>query len=408
MVRTVLAHLLVYFATAGTPNDIYNQNVDTVKGCVCKSECTTSFLRKCYVQPFCTVVDKDCVKGQASWSHMMWDYYDFCKYEPYQTYEKLPAAQKKDMVMAHINEDAGTKGVYPGKLSIFTGIISESVMVSFDVSADVFPAMEKRTKYIHSVGVTGGIKFESVGNHSYGGLFRGAEHGLIRFSSAKSPDKDGVAPGMGVKFFRDGRPSANFVAMYSLDGQTCAERNFFANDWSNHISLTDNFGLKLLAKKFWQASYCPLTVGLSDLAINSAGEQEEFPWRLHFHALVDSDCPCDNYDKCLANFENGNVTVGDKLFEVRAEAYPDAEKELIGYVYLTDKLLTSKFGDEQLFFRHQHMENDFKLKPEWLSSIDRPSVCGMTCTTTEIPTIENGCKSPFNTSSSMLSSDIVI
>merc|ERR1712066_707933 len=105
-----------------------------------------------------------------------------------------------------------------------------------------------------------------MGGHAYTGLFQGAEYGIIRLSSAKAPDSSGVTPGMGVKLFRDGRPSANFVAMYSLDGQPCSDSNFFAHDWHNHIGTTNNFGLKLIADKFWQASYCPLKVGISDLA----------------------------------------------------------------------------------------------------------------------------------------------
>merc|ERR1711934_1069473 len=94
----------------------------------------------------------------------------------------------------------------------------------------------------------------------------GAEHGIVRFSSAKKPGFGGFTPGMGVKFLRDGRPSANFVSMYTLDGQGCEETNFFEHEWSNHIPMTDNFGLEIVAAKFWQASYCPLKVGISDLA----------------------------------------------------------------------------------------------------------------------------------------------
>lgn len=277
--------------------------------------------------------------------------------------------------------------------------MGESVMVSFDASADVFP--EKRTKYIHSVGVTGGIRFESAGNHAYGGLFQGADYGIIRFSSAKKPSKGGVAPGMGIKFFRDGRPSANFVAMYGLDGQPCSDSSFFAHDWSNHIAATDNFGLKLIAAKFWQASYCPLMVGLSDLASGSDGSQGNFPFRLHFHPLVDVDCPCQDYSRCLANLAN-KIAVDTKIFEVKAQASPsDATPSIIGHIVLTDQLVLSKFGDEQLFFRHQHMEEDFDIRPDWLSAIDRKKECGMGCAGRQAPTISKGCSSPFNNTERM-------
>merc|ERR1719460_623376 len=108
----------------------------------------------------------------------------------------------------------------------------------------------------------------------------------MRLSSAKEPSAGGgTAPGMGVKFFRDGRPSANFVAMYSLDGQPTTDTNFFAHDWNNHIPMTDNFGLKIIAAKFWQASYCPLMVGFLDMVINAPDALVafgSFPFQLFF------------------------------------------------------------------------------------------------------------------------------
>ena len=56
-----------------------------------------------------------------------------------------------------------------------------------------------------------------------------------RLSLALEPDTEklNTAPGMGLKFLRDGVDSANLVAMYSVDGQE--SWNFFKNDFSNHI-----------------------------------------------------------------------------------------------------------------------------------------------------------------------------
>ena len=58
---------------------------------------------------------------------------------------------------------------------------------------------------------------------------------LSRLSLALEPDTEklNTAPGMGLKFLRDGVDSANLVAMYSVDGQE--SWNFFKNDFSNHI-----------------------------------------------------------------------------------------------------------------------------------------------------------------------------
>lgn len=389
-------------------DDIYAQPPSTRLGCECKGSCTTGTLFYCDVANYCTVKDKNCAKGTAPYSVSKGSYYDYCVYEPYMAYEKLTAAQKHALVLDRMKD--GGSGKYPSQVGVLTGILGESVRESFDASADIFPHLQSvtRQKLIHGVGIAGGIRFDSKSNHEYTGLFKGAEHGIVRFSSAKAPDSDGVTPGMGVKFFRDGRPSANFVAMYSLDGQPCSDTDFFAHDWSNHINLTDNFGLKIIAAKFWQASYCPLQVGLSDLASDDKGDAGTFPYKLNFHALVNSDCSCKDYDTCLKNLE-GKLKAGTKLFDVQAVAEPGAKPVSIGTIVVTSPFARSKFADEQLFFKHQHMEDDFNLRPKWLDTIDRKKECGMGCTGRAPPAIEKGCSSPFNgTSMEMLESDMMV
>jgi hypothetical protein len=324
-------------------------------------------------------------------------------------YEKLQASEKQSLLLDAVGSDKAS-GSYPFPTRVMN-ILTESVMTTFDAVSDVFP--QAREKYIHSVGVVGGIKFESSGDHPYTGIFKGAEHGLIRFSSAKQPGLPAVpgivpafTPGVGIKFLRDGRPSSNFVAMPSLDGQWCTDSNFFSKDFSNHVAATGDFALKLIAAKFWQASYCPLMVGLSDLASETEGQIGVFPYQLILHPLVDVQCSCLSYSTCLKNF--GEIKVGTQLFEVRAVSEPAAEAQVIGHITLTSQTQTSKFGDESLFFKHQHMEDDFALKPEWLEKIDRKGKCGMGCTGTIAPTISKGCSSPFNSTSHMLKDDVTV
>lgn len=100
-----------------------------------------------------------------------------------------------------------------------------------------------RKKLIHSVGSVAKVKFAPVeNNEGYTGIFEGADYGYLRLSLAKEPDTtkktaaeaiENFAPGFGLKFLRDNRPSASMVAMYSVDGQD--SWNFFKNDFSNHI-----------------------------------------------------------------------------------------------------------------------------------------------------------------------------
>ena len=81
-------------------------------------------------------------------------------------------------------------------------------------------------------------------------MFKGADTGYARLSVAKPPDTKtpNLAPGMGVKLLRDGQDSANFVCMYSVDGQDSL--NFFANDFVNHIPEPKSIALKPLAARF--------------------------------------------------------------------------------------------------------------------------------------------------------------
>merc|ERR1712151_525718 len=94
-------------------------------------------------------------------------------------------------------------------------------------------------------------------------------------------------------------------------------------------------------------------------------------------------------------------------FEVSAIPSPRAEPKIIGHISLTTQLTRSKFGDEELFFKHQLMEEDFGLHPEWLDEIDKKEECGMDAVSTTAPVISNGCHSPLGLASKegMLSSD---
>jgi len=279
---------------------------------------------------------------------------------------------------------------YPSAGSVFGGIMQESVRVSFDVVSDIFPS--DRTKYIHSVGVVAPIVWKAMPGVTYGGLFEsGVSYGLMRFSSANEPGKSGFTPGVGVKLLRDGKPSANFVAMPSLDGQKCEETNFFSKTFSNHVPTTSSFVLGIIAKKFWQASYCPQTVGLSHMADGSTN----FPFQIQLVPNVNVECPCQDYTQCLANLAS-DLTPGKALFDVFALANPQSAPEKIAEITIGESApVASKFGDEQLFFKHQYMEDDFKLHPEWLEQIDKKTVCGMAAVSTEVPKASSGCHAPI-------------
>ena len=68
------------------------------------------------------------------------------------------------------------------------------------------------------------------GRHPYTGIFKGANHGIVRLSYIAQPNPlkpvgFNPRPSMGLKFLRDGMDAASLVAMFSLNGQQ--SWNFF-------------------------------------------------------------------------------------------------------------------------------------------------------------------------------------
>jgi hypothetical protein len=144
-----------------------------------------------------------------------------------------------------------------------------------------------RSKYIHTEGTIATVKLTSTGAHPFTGIFKGADHGIVRLSFAAEPNakEKNTTPGMGLKFLRDGMDSVNLVAMYSVDGQD--SWNFFKNDFSNHIPAITSFSLKPVAAKFATVTPWIQTVGLSNWAKydqnGKAISAPVFPFSLRFH-----------------------------------------------------------------------------------------------------------------------------
>ena len=61
-----------------------------------------------------------------------------------------------------------------------------------------------------------------------------------------------------------------------------------------------------------------------------------------------------------------NLPVGTVLYQLRGHQSPeDKEGVLLGAVVTTDDCVTSQYGDTKLFFRHQYINEDKELMPEW-------------------------------------------
>jgi hypothetical protein len=249
--------------------------------------------------------------------------------------------------------------------------------------ADVMPA--QRLKYVHSVGAVGQVVWTPVAGHTYTGIFAsGSKKAFIRFSPAKAIESNLIVPGFAIKFLRSKVHSGNFMAMPSLDGQ--ASFNFFEKNFTNHPAPPTGWALQIVGKKFSEASNCPIQVGLSDAASfdedGTSASTPNFPFKIIFVPSGKVVFPTTHYDDAGFGRLMAAIPVGTELFHAVAFASPDAEKAkqgvVIGHVSSASKFQKSSYGDLRLFFKHTYMENDYKLRPSWLSSIDKKAQCGNT------------------------------
>ena len=189
--------------------------------------------------------------------------------------------------------------------------------------------------------MVGKIKFKAnPDNKLYTGVFQGADHGIIRLSTATPtlPVNKQMTPGMGVKFLRDGIDSANLVGMYSVDGQN--SYNFFEHEWANHVPDPKALYLIPLLEKFTAVSKFIQTVGLSDMASygqDGSKVEPNFPWKLRFEPAAGTDFPSDQYHDYTKQLMG--IKAGTTLFKVYGL---DAPEELNGSsTYMGDIILDS-------------------------------------------------------------------
>merc|ERR1712038_1171499 len=300
-------------------------------------------------------------------------------------YIALTAAEKSEIIWNNVMEDL-TPADWFGVLEL-PGIFTESMCPTIRAPGDELPWEEgiisdgTRFKYIHTVGAVGQVQWVDRGGHSYSGLFTGATKGVVRFSLAKEPSPPSLntAPGMGLKFLRDGVDSANLVAMYSVNGQE--SWNFFENDFTNHIG-PGGIELVPLEVKFLEATNYISEVALSDFArYGESGvkvDAPEFPFMLRFHPTGELSFS----DEYVRPFTEDLVSIpkGSLLYEVWALDNPTelggTEKHIADLVLVSD-MITCVWGDQHLFFRHQDMAEDVELRPEWEDYLAKFGISGL-------------------------------
>jgi hypothetical protein len=254
------------------------------------------------------------------------------------------------------------------------GILTESMSPTMNYGGDQMPPgalYGTRSKLIHTEGAIASVKLVNSGTHPFTGVFSEADTGVIRMSVAKEPNSKvlNLAPGIALKFLRDGIDSASLVSMFSVDGQD--SWNFFANDFSNHIPAISSIALLPLAAKFNTVTDYIQGVGLSDWAQQdqngNAVADSAFPFSLRFHPTGDIEFS-DNYSGTYFLDQLTTIPQGSTLYELYGMSAPaelGGQEYYIGDIVSTSALMTSNWGDNGLFYRHQWIEDDIAVKPEW-------------------------------------------
>ncbi len=261
-------------------------------------------------------------------------------------YDQLPALQKIDVI----------------------GLFFTVLNTKMDSLSDEAPPHWK--KAIHAHASVAKILFVPTAETPFTGLFKGADYGLLRLSLTGEPTDRGVAPGLAIKFLIDGKPSANFSALVSLDGQG-NNYNFFANEFSNIVPVSKHLGPKLINLIFRRASRFPRKLDLQNLgAIRQDGQLEASPYypvRIFLvpNSIVQfAESPPHDFRSDLAT-----IPAGTFLFAVygvdsgnpedtSVDQLEDRQNtQLIGYIATTSEFVASDYGDRRLFFRHQRFQN---------------------------------------------------
>ena len=248
----------------------------TINGCRCISACGTS-INDGYNCEWCYTADNCGKKDQFGKS------FDHCIFDEEKEFELQTVDSKMAYLWKKVTEDS-SKGKYLAPPRVF----AEGIQSTFDNLKDVLPVARK--KLIHSQGIVAKFKFVAESDSPYTGILRAnaESFGLIRLGAAAPVNTlTGIAaPGMGIKFLRKNKRSANIVGLGDIDSYPKKVWDFFEIPISNRVTKLAGLLKGSLKIKSLQATQMTNMVGLSDLCrYDAAGEEAaaiNFPFALEF------------------------------------------------------------------------------------------------------------------------------
>jgi hypothetical protein len=203
------------------------------------------------------------------------------------------------------------------------------------------------------------------------GIFRdGAPCVIGRLSFASRPTAEASIPGLALKVFIDGdRPSVNLLLMHSIDDQPGP--NYFAQTFSNILPPPTALAKKMLAAGFERSAvqfgardpnpgrltlehFAAIQVDGKHIASPKVPYQILFKPTAQARAYMHGTSGGDDFRVALAG-----LAVGQPVYDIYALDQGDSAENasLLGQLVLTAPVVSSRYGDEKLFFRHNMARN---------------------------------------------------
>lgn len=225
---------------------------------------------------------------------------------------------------------------------------------AFAADGDERPPERRRLKIMNTYGTVALFDFVADPRSPYTGIFKGGS-GVMRFSYAGPPSLVGNVPGLGLKFFVDGKPSQDMVFMNGFSSQG-PSTNVFQKPFSNDLPEPESPLMKAVKGLFEKASgrsnvlHQDLTSLGAVAADGSAAASPAAPYQVFLEPTHQDGISPDTANDFRSDL--AGVKPGTAVYDVVAVSGPGGEKVHIGRIVTGSPFVASEYGDKALFFKH--------------------------------------------------------
>lgn len=301
-------------------------------------------------------------------------------------YESWDANKKMNYLWTNIMKDT-TESSFPsifqlGQLAAPESLGGTSLMTVGTTYSDQIP--KDRIKGIHTSGLVAKVKFNfnaaKVKSLGLTGGWTESVDMIARASSAAQPTDDNNIPNIVVKHLRKGVLSGNIFAGHGLKQSVVP--SFFDKPLSNHVpNRYGSFSFEGVGAAFvnWVFAKGPLFHGITGLAefaqYTSDGKKADkvmspFAWVINPTPAIKAKCngvkiDSNNYG-CFKDIPAGTPIwdVWVVMDAIEDKNLKQSDLHYLGTMDSVTKWTTSKFGDLELYFKHQFWEDELKMRPD--------------------------------------------